>query len=181
MESKDAIIFIEGVDGCGKTELAKRLAQHYGLMYIDNGPFREGLTMFDSTAWTYIVGGINLQQTQFVHSGRGFVKTRYSLSERVYSEYFGRPSIMRPDIMELAALEKAVVILVDIRYPLWFQLWMQFRNREPMLEEREFELQRDLFDLSYAQCEMKKCRVNNDTDVDELVERAVYFLDPFFE
>lgn len=170
MGVKDKIIILEGVDCCGKTSLGKELARHFYLDFIDNEYLMEQRE-FSSRDWGLIAGGLNIQQAQFIYSSSGFVKTRYSLTEDVYSKFYHRPSLITPQQMESAGLNKILLLYIDLSYQKYRDLAKQ--RKEKLTSEREFLSVQGYFSQAFVRSQLNKRMIENSSNFATLVEKGI--------
>lgn len=165
------ILIIEGVDCSGKSKLAAQLSNIYGLTLIDTDYLRHKFPN-NPKDYTQFVAGVNVQQSQFVQSSQGFVKTRYSLTERAYAEYYKRRSVITPQEMEEAGKDKVITLLIDIRYEKYIEL-SKTRQEEEIFSESEFNLQRELFLTAFIESKLQKGIIVNDGTFGALATEAL--------
>lgn len=173
-DSSQLLITIEGLDGSGKNSLAKKIAKYFKLDYIDTDfNANKGHSLISKSNF---IDGINLATVQFFKSTSNLVKTRYSLSEKVYAEYYNRISLIDPIDLELAAIDKLVLIYIDIEYPKYLQIMKNYRFDETPFTEDEFNKQRNLFLKAYNESLiLNKIFIKND-DIENVFNKSIEFI-----
>lgn len=176
-DSSQLIVITEGLDCSSKTTLAKKIAFQFKLDFIDTDYFAQEFKDFKGNDWKSVVNGINLVTAQFFKSISNVVKPRYSLSERVYSEYYNRKSAIDPVDLELAAIDKLVLIYIDIEYDFYLNLMQTKRFDEEPFTKEEFDKQRTLFLKAFDDSLiLNKIIIKNDSTLENLFNKAVDFV-----
>lgn len=175
---KDRIILLEGVDCSGKSRLAKIIAERFDLDYIDTEHGKEvfGGVKWGSAEWALVVAGINFQQAQFFRSTSGFVKTRYSLTEEVYSQYYRRKSFYTAQQMERGVESKVILMWVDLPYDKYKE-FTKSRPEEEVFSKEEFDSQRNKFAYAFDRSRFQnKAIVENHGEFDTLTKEVLEYL-----
>ncbi len=168
------IITIEGLDSSGKNTISKKIASHFKLDYID--------TDFNATighnllSKSNFIDGINLMTSQVFKSSDNLVKPRYSLSEKVYSEYYNRKSAISSLDLELAAIDKLVLIYIDIEYDKYLYIMKEYRFDETPFTKVEFNKQRDLFLKAFNESVILNKIIIKNNELEEVFQKSVEFI-----
>ena len=153
------IITIEGVDGSGKTELAKKISNFYNLKHFE---VKQKYDNIDKSKWIDIVYDINKNLVNEYSKNDNFVKDRYHLSEFVYQNIYNRNGYGF-DKMDCSGIEKNILILILIDYELYVKI-LGDRNQK-IKTFNEFEKEKQLFIDAFnkSSIPLKKIIHNNKT------------------
>lgn len=161
------------MDVAGKNTIAKRLAKNLEMSYLDS-EWKAHPEELKGESWFNAIQGINLQQCQMYRSLDNFVKTRFSLSEYVYSKYYNRISIFDQYTMESCGHDKNHLIYIDLEYPKYKELAAKYRPYEEAFTEEEFNKQRNLFHEAFNKSIIiNKVIIQNDGDIDDLERKCI--------
>lgn len=168
------LFIIEGIDGSGKTTLAKRLIRRQSMRYEHHGQPR---------AHPLIEYGIELEGYA-PGTGEDVVCDRHYLGELVYGPVYRGKTNLTP--VMLAYLETylkakgAVLVLMDNDLATLRQRHKD--TGESFLKDKDVELIRDMFENEFKRSRLTKTRLTDptDADIDRLLilgameEKAVY-------
>lgn len=129
-------ITLEGVDCTGKNTIAKFLSDIFGISYFDTDYNKLNVSEFHRD----FISGMLYTEMQMYKSLDNFVKPRYSLTELVYSEIYGRKCDQ--DILEDGCLINHILILILIeedKYEEYSKLVLSERGEEELLSWEQID------------------------------------------
>ena len=110
MAKKNVIITIDGFSSCGKSTLAKQLANALGYVYIDSGAMYRAITLFflrnhiDWTNTTQVIEALEQIHLHFEYNPKSGKSEMYLNDENV--EYVIRDLIIAEKVSEVAAISE---------------------------------------------------------------------------
>jgi len=174
----DKIIIIEGMDCTGKTEIAKELADYYNLQAVDTDWGKDEWDYKNDLDWAPFVGGMNLMLSQFAISTSGWVKARYHLTEKVYSNYYKRKTLIPFETVDDLIKDKAILVWLDLGYQKYLELMKEHRQHEKILDYNHFCSQRVQFDRAFKESKIvHKFQVYNKHDFGLLKRKVIHEID----
>ena len=110
MKDKNIIITIDGKSSCGKSTLAKQLAQKLGYTYIDSGAMYRAITLFflrnhvDWTSSTEVKKALKEISLEFVYNKKTQTAEMFLNGENV--EYVIRDLVVAEKVSDVAAIKE---------------------------------------------------------------------------
>lgn len=172
------IIVIEGMDCSGKTSIAKAVAGRFNMSYIDSEWNHENNDALEIESREDFFKGVLTAEAQFMKSITGVVKTRYALSDAVYSAFYNRVSIVN-HFQELEDLvgDKLITVLIDIDYQTYVSNMQVNRPIEVAFHSKKFDVQRQMFldAFKFSRCK-NRFIIKNDKPLPQLTEDIIHNL-----
>lgn len=138
------IILLEGPDGGGKTQTAKRAFPHF--TYVHNGP-PEGATQLERVVWQF--EGLRRGQPDDTAVDRSWP------SEQIYHKFMGRPDVFRGEVHRLfddyMFEQQGVIVLCIPSRDVCQAAWQKRvdEGKELLVEAKQFHEMYDFYS-SYA-------------------------------
>lgn len=169
------IIVIEGMDCSGKTSVAKAVAGRFNMNYIDSEWGHDNNDAQEEKYRADFFKGVLTAEAQFLKSITGAVKTRFALSDAVYSAFYTRLSIV-DHFQELEDLvgDKLITVLIDIDYQTYITNMQLNRPTEVAFHSKKFDVQRQMFldAFKFSRCK-NRFIIKNDKPLPDLTEDII--------
>ena len=147
------IFTIEGVDCSGKSFLANAISKKFDIPVLEID-FKKSYKDFSTENWKNVIYGSNEMLCSVYRCLDNFVKTRFQLSEYVYSKYYKRDGFDF-DTMDNCGIKKNIIVLSVISYQAYLER-AQGRKDKELFTEQEFYDQQNLFKDAYDKSKVER-------------------------